>query len=97
MKAPPDAALALKGAAKAKKGATKAAKRGGGGREGSAVGATGQAGFRNYTSPGGFQVWWRGRPRCEEGFRSRTFLMGVMGGGGEAGKGNGHAERGFSP
>ena len=33
MKAPPDAALALKGAAKAKKGATKAAKRGGGGRE----------------------------------------------------------------
>lgn len=53
LKAPSDAALAAKGAAKAKKGATKAAKRAGGA---SAWGATGQAGFRVYKSPNGFQV-----------------------------------------
>ncbi|GAX79190.1 hypothetical protein CEUSTIGMA_g6630.t1 [Chlamydomonas eustigma] len=53
LKAPPDAALAAKGAAKAKKGAAKASKRAGGT---SAWGAAGQAGFRVYTSPSGFQV-----------------------------------------
>lgn len=55
MKAPPDAALADKAAARARTGAAKAARRGGGGGERSAEGEGGRD-FRRYTSPGGFQV-----------------------------------------
>ncbi len=58
LKKPPDAALAAKSAAKANRSAAKASKRTASGKGGasSAAGATGQAGFRSYTSPGGFQV-----------------------------------------